>query len=367
MIEVRRVRGPADLRLFVDFPYRKYDGHPHWIPPVRLQERALLNRKRHPFYRHAEVDLFMASREGEAAGRVACIQDFSQQELTGQRVASFGFFEAADKDTARILLETAVAWAKERGCQSLTGPLNPSLNYTAGLLVDGFDEPPFVHMPYNPPEYGDFIESAGFHKIRDLYAWMWDMNNSLGEQIPRLAQWGREMCEIREARRETLGADLKIVHDVYCRAWAGNWGFIPPSAEEAAEISSEMRRVLDPKGVLFVTVDGRSAGCALLVPDINQVFNGTRGRIGLRTLYRFFQRRQIIDQARLALLGIVPDCRHPGLYPLLLVEIHARARRAGYRRVEFSWILENNRDVNRPAEEMGCIRYKTYRLYAKEL
>ncbi|MEW6365318.1 MAG: hypothetical protein AB1714_11880 [Acidobacteriota bacterium] len=361
------MRSPADLRLFVNLPYRKYDGHPHWIPPLRLQERALLNRKRHPFYRHAMADLFIADGNRGAAGRIACIQDSRQHELTGRRTASFGFFEAADKETARTLLDAAEAWAKERECQSLVGPLNPSLNYTAGLLVDGFCEAPFVQMPYNPPEYADFIEAAGFHKIRDLYAWIWDMRVDLGEQIPRLAEWGRDRCEIREARPKTLAADLRIVHDIYSQAWAGNWGFVAPSAEEAAEIAAEMSAVLDPKGILFAIVDGRAVGCALLVPDINQVLKGTRGRLSLRTLYRFFRRKRIIDQGRLALLGIVPGYRHPGLYPLLLLEIHARAKRAGYRRVEFSWILDNNRDINRPAEEMGCVRYKTYRLYAKDL
>jgi hypothetical protein len=107
--------------------------------------------------------------------------------------------------------------------------------------------------------------------------------------------------------------------------------------------------------------------CAIAIPDINQALKGTGGRLFPLGLVRLLARRRYIDQMRLLLLGVDPKYRAFGLYPLMLAALQEQARGGPYKRVEFSWVLEDNRDINQPAERAGARRYKTYRIYEKAL
>jgi len=170
VIDVRPVHGARDFRRFLNYPYLRHRRDPHWIPPLRIAERDRLRPQKNPFFAHADHALLLARRDGVVCGRIAAFDDRLHNETHGDNIASFGFFEAEDADTARALLGAVEAWAAQRGRTGVRGPLNPSLNEEAGLLVDGFDTDPMLLMPHNPPEYAAFVEAAGYTKVKDLYA-----------------------------------------------------------------------------------------------------------------------------------------------------------------------------------------------------
>jgi len=372
-VSVRPVNGRGEFARFINHPYRRHTNDPHWVPPLRWAERERLTASKNPFFAHADVELFLAWAGTRVVGRIAAIDDRIHLETHRDNTAMFGFFEAEDAAAAAALLAAAERWARLRGRGCLRGPINPSLNDHAGLLVDGFDTDPMVLMPHNPPEYASFVEQAGYRKVKDLYAWLYQMRPEPPAAIhrgARLALRRRALnpltirpFNVREFQREAAR-----LRELYIAAWERNWGFTAPTPTEFARLASEMKPILDPRIAICAESGGRMVACMVAIPDLNQATKGTNGRLFPTGLIRLLLRKRYINQARVLLVGIDPDYRRAfGLFPLLMSELHRHSLAAGYRRLEFSWTLEDNHEVNRPAEEAGSKRYKTYRIYERAL
>jgi len=363
------VQGRRDFRRFVDYAYDRNAGDPHWVPPLRMAEHERLTPKKNPFFAHADVELFLAWRGDRLAGRIAAIDDCLHNETHGDNLAMFGFFEAEDAGATRALMTTVEAWARARGRARVRGPINLSLNESAGLLVDGFDSDPMLMMPHNPREYAAFLESAGYGKVKDLFAWLYDLQGAPPPVIAKLAQRvrERERIVVRPLNLSEFTREVERLRAIYLDAWERNWGFVAPTEAEFRRLAVELEPIYDPRCAVCAEVNGRLVACAVAIPDLNQALKGTNGRLLPLGLVRLLLRRRYITQMRLLLLGVESGYRALGLYPLLLFELHRQVKGTAYRRAEFSWVLEDNRDINQPAELAGARRYKTYRIYEKAL
>jgi hypothetical protein len=367
VIEVSAAAGRDALAQFTDFPYEKYAGHEYWVPPLRQSERQRFVPGKNPFLEHADMQPFLAKQDGRVVGRIAAIIDHAHEAAHHDNIAAFGFFEANSEPAARALLGAVEVWARTRGRTAVRGPLNPSLNDTAGLLVDGFDSAPMLLMPYNPPEYAGYLTGAGYAKVKDLYAWIHDIG-PYGERIVEIGERVRKRygVVIRSIDTSRMEEEIRSLLDIYARAWKENWGFVAPTPAESVHFARELKQVLDPAFVICAEIRGVRVACAVAVPDMNQVLKGTDGRLFPWGALRFLRRRRLIDQGRLLLLGVLPEYRGYGLLPLLVHELGQRAAGRAYKRVEFSWVLEDNMDINQPASQVAR-RYKTYRIYEKAL
>ena len=338
------------------------------MPPLRRDEYRRLSPAHNPFLEHAEMDLWIARSNGRITGRIAAIDDRLHNETHHERVTWFGFFEAADPVTAAVLLKTVEQRGRARGCTLVRGPANPSLNESAGLLIDCFDEDPSLMMPYNPPEYPRFVESAGYRKVKDLLAWQIDVT-APNDRIARVADRARRRhgIVVRPLAMRSFDRDLAVMTDIYKAAWEDNWGFVPPTDAEIRQLATDLRPVIDPKLVLFAEMNGRAVACSVAIPNVNQVLKRMHGNLFPFGLIHFLRRKSIIDELRVLLLGVIPEVRRIGRYPLLIAENLRRALAGGYRRAELSWTLEDNEAVNAGIEATGGRRHKTYRLYEKPL
>jgi hypothetical protein len=368
-VRVRAVSGRRDFARFIDYAYTRNAADPHWVPPLRIGERERLNPRKNPFFGHADVALFLAERNGEVVGRIGAIEDRLHNQTHHDNAAMFGFFEAADGAAASALLLAAERWAAARGRSRIRGPLNPSLNDNAGLLIEGFDTDPLILMPHNPPEYAAFIESAGYRKAKDLYAWLYEIDREPPAVMARLADRVRTRLNVvlRPVNLAEFTREAENLRRLYCSAWERNWGFVPPTETEFQRIAKEMKPIFDARCAVCAEVDGRMVACAIAIPDVNQALKGTHGRLFPLGLVKLLRRKRYIDQIRLLLLGIDPAYRTSGLYPLLIHELHRQLRSSPYKRAELSWVLEDNRDINQPAEQAGARCYKRYRIYEKAL
>jgi len=368
-VTIVRATTPRLVDAFVDLPYTMYAQDPHWVPPLRRDERRRLDKRRNAFLDHADIELWTAFSGGTPCGRIAAIEDRAHNDFHHERLAWFGFFEASDGPTARALLEAAENWGRARGCPAIRGPVNPSLNESAGLLVHGFDDDPYLLMPYNPPKYRAFIEGCGYTKVKDLLAWNIDVAVPLGARVERLAQRLRRRGRIRVRRVDMreFDRDLAAMNAIYRSAWQGNWGFVPPTDAELKQLAADLKPVIDPGLVLFAEMDERPIGCAVGLPDLNQVLKRMNGRLLPFGLWHFLKRRSIITRARAVILGVLAEYRRMGVYPLLISELHRNGVAHGYKNAELSWTLEDNDDVNAGIMAAGGRVYKKYRLYEKAL
>ena len=365
-IEVVAVNGSKGLKQFVELPFALYRNYPHWVPPLRIAVKELLDRKKHPFYAGAEAELFLALKSGEVAGRVAGIIDKNHNRFHEEQAGFFGFFECIDDvEVARALLEAARSWTFGRGAKFLRGPVNPSTNYECGMLVDGFDSDPMVMMTYNPPYYPELMDKVGLVKAQDLLAYVSHAQKIDMRKIGKVADkaLSKNGVTVRTINMKNFEGDVALVWEVYRAAWARNWGFVPMSREEFVQMGKEMKMILKPELVLIGEVGKRAVGFALALPDVNQAMKRANGSLFPTGLLKILYYQRLIKSVRVLALGVVKEYRTTGLAAGFYATLVRNARKLGYGDCEMSWILEDNVLMNRSAEAMGAKRYKTYRIY----
>jgi hypothetical protein len=372
-LRVRPVGPTGDLSRFVGLPWRLYSGDPCWVPPLKRQVRGLLNRK-HPFYANGAADreLFLAWRANRVVGRVAAIVNHAHNAYHGDAWGFFGFFECEDDPVAaRELIDAAGSWVRARGCNALAGPVNPSTNYEAGLLVAGFDTPPTVMMTYNPPRYAELLEGLGLTKAKDLYAYASPVHPKSLERLQRFSDKNQK----REPALHTRPVDLKefrrevqIIRDIYNKAWEKNWGFVPVSEAEFDWLAKDLKPLVDPPLLRLAFFGDDPAGFLLALPDVNPALAALDGVLWnpIRLL-----RAQLIGRRRVGLrlitMGVKEQYRMRGVEAVMFYEGLRAALDAGYQWCEYSWILEDNELTKRTVRLMDAELTKTYRLYAKAI
>ena len=377
---VRKVETPADWKAFIRFPWQVYQDDPNWVPYLYFDRQEFFNRDKHPFFKFADVEFFMAWRGERPVGTIAAIVNHRHNEFHEEKAAHFGVFEVLpDKKVAHALLQTAAEWGRRQGMTRLLGPANYSSNYTYGLLVDGFDSPPVIEMTYNPAYYVDYIESAGFGQAMDLWAWYTPLDvygsgaKNLPAKLVRVVEKIKKRYNItlREINMRDWDNEVAEFRRIYNSAWSKNWGFVPMADEEISHIAQGLKLIVDPRVTLFAEVDGEPIGVSLPLPNINEVL--LRARPGPSTpsailaAIKLLLGRRKVKLLRVFAMGVVEKYRGRGVDALFYYETIKRAIQHGYTEGEASWILANNDMMNRAIEMMGAKVYKTYRIYEKTL
>ena len=369
MTTVRLVSTAADRRVFTDYPYKKYRDDPSWVPPLRISEAERLDFKKNPFFEHARVELYLAERGGTTVGRIAVIDDDLHNATHQDNLLFFGFFEAEDEEAARQLYAQLEKRAQDLGRVRVRGPVNPTMNDSAGFQINAFDTLPYLMMPQNPPEYPRWAKEAGFEKAKDLYAWRLRETDGLGERVSRLADRVRKRntFELRPLNMRDFDAEVERVLTFYNRYWEDNWGHVKYTGTEARKLAADIKPIVDPNMILFMEMGGELAGMVVGLPDINQVFKRIpSGRLFPFGFWPLLRRRKHIDRIRLFILGLAPQFRNRGLELVMIDEFYKRGVARGYNEAECSWILEDNDAINKGIKATGAELYKTYRLYQKD-
>jgi len=365
-LQVEEVKNHQDLMTFIRFPWEIYKGDPYWVPPL-IKDQLLKFSPKHPFHSHAEMILFLAYRGGKIVGRIAGIIDHNYIEFHQEKVGFFGFLESiSDVEVTGILLSRVAGWLKGHGMEKMAGPMNPSTNDECGLLVNGFDAPPCLMMPYNPPYYPNLLEGFGLKKAMDLYAYWLAQSFFLLDRLDRITERLRKrepQLHVRPINLRDFDNELKIVKGIYNQAWSKNWGFVPLTEEEINLLAKELKSLVVSDLVLFAYRGEEPVGFSVSLPDYNQVLKHLNGKIGLLGGLKFLYYSRKIETIRVMLLGVKQTFQKKGVEGLLYIETFKRGIRKGYYQAECSWILEENVLMQHGIEAMGGKRYKCYRVY----
>lgn len=372
-VEVRPVAGRADLRRFIDLPWRIYAHDPQWVPTLRMAVRDVLDRDRHPFHQHADTECFLAWRDGDVVGRICAIVNHRHNEFHDERTGFFGLFESIDDDAvATALLNTAAEWLRARGMDRVRGPMNLSTNdelYSPGILIDGFDTPPSIMMAHTPPYYRGLLERAGYAKAMDLIAY-WVDGPEPPARLVRMYERLQRMdgVRIRALEMKRLDEEIDRIQQVYNSAWERNWGFVPMTEAEIRHLAKELKPVVAPDLCALVFVDDQPVGFALALPEYNQALRHLKnGRLLPFGLVKLLWHRRRINAVRVLTLGLTPAFRQRGFDAAMITHIFIEAGKHGRARGECSWILEDNIEMRNGIEHLGGRAYKTYRIYEMKL
>jgi len=373
-IQVTEVRSRVERNAFVEFPWRIYTDDPAWVPPLLIERKAFLDREKHPFYKHGEAALFLARCGREIVGRVMASDDPHYNTVHGTNLGCFGLFESIDDHAVTAaLFDAAGNWLRRRGRNEIMGPISYSTNYECGLLISGFQHPPTILNLHNPPYYPRLIEAAGFGKTMDLYAWWFAQPANAAARLRHLASTRRhhQRAVIRTANLQNLREESRRLREVYNEAWQKNWGFVPFTPEEIDFMTNELKPIVDPELTLFAEVEGKTVGFLLCVPDINVALRKINGRLtqfGLPIgLARLLYHKRQIRTVRLVALGVIPKYRRHGIAEMLVLQIIETAMMKKGFTGDCSLVLEDNHMMNRFLEAIGADRYKTYRIYRRQL
>lgn len=371
-VVVRPVAGGADLDRFIRLPWRIYRHDPLWVPPLIADVRSALDPK-HPFFDHADVQLFLAWREGGVVGRIAAIVNRAYNDFHGDQLGFFGLFEAIDDQAvAGALLAEAEAWLRAHGRTAVQGPFNFSTNDelgSPGVLIDGFDTPPTVMMSHTPDYYARLLEQAGYAGEKDLVCYWVDRARQPPERILRALERGAvsQGVTVRGLEMRHLERDVASIQAVYNSAWERNWGFVPMTPAEVGYLAKHLRPVVKPELCLLAFMGDKPIAFGLALPDYNRALRHLNGRLLPLGVFKLLWYRRQIDTVRVLTLGVSPAYRHIGVDAMLLAEMFAGAVRLGMSEGECSWVLEDNWAMRRGIERAGGRVYKTYRVYGKNL
>ena len=337
---------------------------------------VLLSRTKNPFFEHGEAEYFLAERQGRPVGRIAAIANHAHNQAHHDRVGFFGFFESVnDQAVADALLEATAAWLRSRGFDTMRGPASFSTNDEAGLLVDGFETPPVLLMPHNPPYYLDLLTRAGFTTAKNLLVYQHGKQGGnlvpVPERLTRATQVITERLGItlRPIRMNDFRAEVDRVKELYNRAWEQNWGFVPMTDHEIDHLAEQFKPVVVPDLVPFVEKDGKVIAFALALPDLNTVLAGNRSGRLFPVIFKLLWRLKTdrIYRCRITLLGVLPEYRGKGIDAVLYHWIWTKGAKHNYGWGEAGWILEDNPAMNMGLVKMGFTVYKTYRLLDRAL
>lgn len=362
-MEIIEAKGKG-INDFIEFPFRLYSGDTFFSPPLKRDLKKDFSEA-NPFFKHAKVRFFIVKEDGKTLGRIVSIINNRHIQYHGEKAGFFGFFECInDFEVAKLLLDTVKTELISNGMTIMRGPMNFSTNEECGFLIEGYEFPPIIMTPYNPPYYNDFMERYGMRKAKDLFAFIHDVQERLPEKVLRVAAIAEKRgITVRPVQKESFDSEMRIFKEVYNSAWDKNWGFIPLTDEEIYYLGSKLRDIVVPELVLIAEDNGVPVGFMGLLPDFNQVLRRMQGSLNPLSIVKalYYQRR--ITDLRLLLLGIKRKYRNRGVDALLFREGFKGTLKGGYKRVEFSWILEDNIPVLRLVEMAGARLYKRYRIY----
>ncbi|MFO0763119.1 MAG: hypothetical protein U0359_42170 [Byssovorax sp.] len=376
-IEIRELV-PGDkktLRAFLDVVDTIYRHNPAYVRPLDFDVSDRLDKKKNPFFEHAEGAAWVAYKDGQPVGRITAQIDREHLKRYNDDAGMFGFLDTIDDaEVAKALLAEAERWLKARKMKSIRGPLSMNINEETGCLIEGFDKPPTVMMPYHNSYQGSLIEKAGYGKLKDFYSWAYDVG-----EVPARAQKAhaeiQAMPEVtaRCASTKDLLADVRIIMDIFNDAWSDNWGFVPLTENELLKMAADSKLILMPEITKIVSIDGEPAAVAFALPNLNELIQDLHGQLFpfgvLKMLWRLRVRGP--KSGRLVILGIRKKYRHVrrygGLSAYLYVEMNRAAHLLGMKEGELGWTLEDNAAINAGIRLMGGRIAKRYRVYDKAL
>ncbi len=373
-LNVRAIDNKKEVNKFIDAQYLFYKNDKNFVAPLKMDRQKLLNIDKNPFFKHSDIQMFLAERDGKVVGRIAGITNDNHNKTHNDNLGFFGFFECEDNvETAKAIFKEAEKWLKSKGKDAIRGPVNPSMNDEVGMLVDGFDSPPVILMTYNPKYYMNLIEKSGYAKEKDLLAYHLVNKDYISDKMKRLNDLIRDKFKITIRNvnfkdKTQFKKDVATLKHVYNQAWQPNWGFVKMTDEEFDFLADDLKQIADPIYTMIAEVDGKVAGFALGLPDINQTLIHNKSGGIVSGLWHLLTKKSKINMLRIIVLGVLPEYQKTGVDSVLYWEMGTRGIPKGITQGEASWILEDNEMMKKGlTTTMKGKVYKTYRLYQKKI
>ncbi len=375
-LHLQRVEDRQALKKFLRVPAKLHAEDRNWVHPLMFERLEHLNPRKNPWFDHAEVAYWLAFRDGRPVGRISAQIDHLHLERYGDATGHFGFLDAEDDaEVFAALFESAEAWLRGRSMKRVTGPFSLSINDESGLLVEGFETPPYIMMGHGPRYYAPRVEEQGYRTAKNLIAYTFDVTAPFPPRARRMVEHLSRGATLnfRPIVMRRFEEELQTIVDIFNDAWSHNWSFVPMTPAEVRYMGKNLKPIVNAEHAWIGEVDGRPAAMCVVLPNINEAIADLNGRLlpfgWAKLLWRLKVRGT--RSARMPLMGV--RSRYHGMprgaaLALGVIEAVRRWHAAhGIKEAELSWVLEDNRPTHDLIELGGGRPYKTYRVYEKTL
>ena len=377
-IEIREVQNKADRKTFVTLLWDVFKGDPNWVPPLIMERMDALDEKKNPYFEHAEVKLWIAYKDGKPVGRISAQIDELVPKYHDVKTGHFGYFDCInDQDVANALFDTALNWLNEKGMVEVIGPFSLSINEETGMLVEGFDTPPRLLMGHSLPYYEKLVTNYGLARVKDTWAYTLDISQEI---LPPVMQKlvdravAKGQVRFRPINMDKYEEELKIILDIFNDAWIENWKYIPFTQSELDHAVKELKMIIREDFTYIAEVDGVPQAMMVTLPNINEIIADLNGKLFpfgfLKLLWRL-KIKPSFKTVRVPLMGVRKEFQNSRLSGIMSFGLFEACRKTatkiGCEEAELSWVLEENTRLSKLLETIGCVKYKTYRLYQKDL
>jgi hypothetical protein len=375
MLTVEKIdtNNKAQVRRFVTIPYRLYENHPQWVPPLFIDAETQLNRKKHPFYEHSDADFFIAVRDGHDVGRIAALENRRFNDYHGTRQAQFYLFDCEDDaEAARLLFEQVFEWARKRQLDTIVGPKGFGVLDGYGIIVEGYEHRQMMTMMnYNYPYYVQLVEGNGFTKEVDFVSCYLGADTfHLPARIHSIAErvLARGTLQVQRFRtKNDLRAWADRIGKAYNNAFVNNWEYYPLTQREIAFLLENLLTIADPRLIKVITHGEEAVGFLFGFADVSAALQRAKGRLlpfGLIDIILEVRRTKWLA---LNGAGILPEFQGRGGNALLYSEMEKTIREYSFLHADLTQVAETAVQMRKDLENVGGKTYKNHRVYKKGL
>jgi hypothetical protein len=380
-VVITPVSGKAEREAFVDLAYRINADDPNWVPPLRMEALELVDPAKNPFFGHADVQFFLARRDGRVVGRISAHLDhlalaMDPEQGMGPGIGNWGLLEAEDGDVARALIATAEDWLRGKGMTRVLAPLSMSVWEEPGQLTRGHDHPPTVMMGHQPKRYQTYIEAQGYTPAKTLKTYELDISKEFPPLIQRIVQSGEKnpKIRIRNVDKSKFDAEAALILDILNDAWSDNWGFVPFTDREIAYAGKKFKPIVREDLIMVAEYEGEPVAFMMTLPDLNEVLRPMKGKLFPFNWIKLllWLRKPKVRTMRVPLMGVrkrLQASRLASQLAFMMIEYIRRNSVANYgaSRGEIGWILDDNQGMIAIADAIDSHVNKEYEIYQKAL
>lgn len=372
-ISIKEVIDKNDIEDFIKLPYKIYDESEPWVAPLDGDFKKYIQGINNFLNQSGPSIKILAYKNDQVVGRLLVGINSLLNEAKGFKEGYISLFETIkDYEVSNELLGYAETWLKDRDINLIKGPLAlPGGDDKRGFLLDNFKDPTTIMNMYNKDYYNDLFVDYGFEKYLDCYAYKSDVYNEKIERYKKLVPYAMKKYGFRLDKIDLKNIDKEMadIKTIISKAMPEDWDdFIPPSKEEMSLMAQQLVPFADPN-IIYIArnLKGEPIGFNISLPDYNQVLKKLRGKLFPFGLFKFLYYKSKIDRIRFFVLFVVPEYRLKGVASSIYLATYKSALERGYKFVEGSTIWEYNDEMIRDIEKFGGVKYKTYRIYKKEI
>lgn len=367
------LKNKAQVKRFIQIPYRLYANCANWVPPLLIDVHMQLNKDKHPFYEHSDADFFIAMRDGRDVGRIAALENRSFNKYHQTRQAQFYLFECEnDQEAAKALFECVFKWVKARNLDTVVGPKGFSVFDGYGIQIEGFEHRQMMTMMnYNYEYYRQLVENLGFTKEVDFVScYLNSKDFEVPERVRRIAERvvARGKFQVHNfATKRDLKDYAQRIGKAYNDTFVNNWEYYPLTEREIQFILSNILTVADPRLIKIITHGEDVVGFLLGFPDVSAALQRAKGKLFPLGIIYLLREMKKTEWVSLNGAGILPEFQGFGGNALLYAEISKTMHNYQFKHADLTQVAETAVQMRSDLVNVGGKMYKNHRVYRKNI